>query len=300
MTVIAGHLLVLDDDEDILLSARLLLKRQIKTLSCLNDAAELPEFLAHHMVDVVLLDMNFTLGDNSGRDGFEWLAYLRTHYPQIVVVVMTAYAGVELAVNAIKAGATDFVIKPWSNEKLIATLHSAVALAQARNKNQLLQGENVALRGSLERLSQMQKPACFIGETTSMRELLRKLSLCAPTEANVLILGENGSGKELLAREIHARSKRAGNIFMAIDMGAIPENLFEAELFGYKKGAFTGANENRMGRLVAANGGTLFLDEIANLALHLQVKLLRVLEQRQVTPVGDEKPFALNVRYCRN
>lgn len=296
MTAIAGHLLVLDDDEDILLSARLLLKRQIKTLSCLNNVAELPEFLAHHPVDVVLLDMNFTLGDNSGRDGFEWLAYLQTHYPQIVVVVMTAYAGVELAVNAIKAGATDFVIKPWSNEKLIATLHSALALAQARTNNHLLQSENVALRSSLEHLSQQQKPACFIGETASMRELLRKLNLCAPTEANVLILGENGSGKELLAREIHARSKRAGNIFMAIDMGAIPENLFEAELFGYKKGAFTGANENRMGKLVAANGGTLFLDEIANLALHLQVKLLRVLEQRQVTPVGDEKPVALNVR----
>lgn len=296
MTAIAGHLLVLDDDEDILLSARLLLKRQIKTLSCLSRADELPEFLARHSVDVVLLDMNFTLGDNSSRDGFEWLAYLQTHYPRIVVVVMTAYAGVELAVNAIKAGATDFVIKPWSNEKLIATLHSALALAQARNNNHVLQNENVALRSSLQHLSQIQKPACFIGETDSMRELLRKLSLCAPTEANVLILGENGSGKELLAREIHARSKRAGNIFMAIDMGAIPENLFEAELFGYKKGAFTGANENRMGKLVAANGGTLFLDEIANLALHLQVKLLRVLEQRQVTPVGDEKPVALNVR----
>jgi DNA-binding NtrC family response regulator len=296
MATTAGHLLVLDDDEDILLSARLLLKRQIKTLSCLNDVAELPEFLAHHPVDVVLLDMNFTLGDNSGRDGFEWLSYLQTYYPQIVVVVMTAYAGVELAVNAIKAGATDFVIKPWSNEKLIATLHSALALAQARNNNHLLQSENVALRSSLEHLSQIQKPACFIGETPVMRELLRKLNLCAPTEANVLILGENGSGKELLAREIHARSKRAENIFMAIDMGAIPENLFEAELFGYKKGAFTGANENRMGKLVAANGGTLFLDEIANLALHLQVKLLRVLEQRQVTPVGDEKPVALNVR----
>jgi len=296
MTATAGHLLVLDDDEDILLSARLLLKRQIKTLSCLSSVTELPGFLAHHPVDVVLLDMNFTLGDNSGRDGFEWLAYLQMHYPQIVVVVMTAYAGVELAVNAIKAGATDFVIKPWSNEKLIATLHSALALAQARNNNHLLQSENVALRSSLQHVSQLQKPACFIGETNCMRELLRKLSLCAPTEANILILGENGSGKELLAREIHARSKRSDNIFMAIDMGAIPENLFEAELFGYKKGAFTGANENRMGKLVAANGGTLFLDEIANLALHLQVKLLRVLEQRQVTPVGDEKPVTLNVR----
>lgn len=300
MSSITGHLLVVDDDEDVLLSARLLLKRQIKTLSCLSQAIELPEFLAHHSVDVVLLDMNFTLGDNSGRDGFEWLSYLQTHYPQIVVVVMTAYAGIELAVRAIKAGAADFVIKPWSNEKLINTVEGAFSLALTRASNQE-QEESTALQSSgkfssVQYSSQRTKPACFIGETASMRELLRTLSLCAPTEANVLILGENGSGKELLAREIHARSKRANHIFMAIDMGAISENLFEAELFGYKKGAFTGANENRIGKLVAANGGTLFLDEIANLALHLQVKLLRVLEQRQVTPVGDEKPIVLNVR----
>jgi DNA-binding NtrC family response regulator len=296
MAATAGHLLVLDDDEDVLLSARLLLKRQITKLSCLSKANELPDFLARDSVDVLLLDMNFTLGDNSGRDGFEWLAYVKTHYPQIVVIVMTAYAGVELAVKAIKAGATDFVIKPWSNEKLIATLHSAMTLAQARNNNHFLQDENAVLRSSVQHLSQIQQPKCFIGETDVMRELLRKISLCAPTQANVLILGENGSGKELVAREIHARSTRAGNIFMALDMGAIPENLFEAELFGYKKGAFTGATENRTGKLVAANGGTLFLDEIANLGLHLQVKLLRVLEQRQVTPVGDEKPIALDVR----
>jgi DNA-binding NtrC family response regulator len=289
MSAITGHLLVVDDDEDVLLSARLLLKRQIRTLSCLSQATELPEFLAEHKVDVVLLDMNFTLGDNSGRDGFEWLSYLQTHYPQIVVVVMTAYAGIELAVSAIKAGAADFVIKPWSNEKLVNTVQDAFSLALSRAANRE-PGEHPG------KLKSPQKPACFIGETASMRELLRKVNLCAPTEANVLILGENGSGKELLAREIHVRSKRADHIFMAIDMGAIPENLFEAELFGYKKGAFTGANENRIGKLVAANGGTLFLDEIANLALHLQVKLLRVLEQRQVTPVGDEKPVALDIR----
>ncbi len=296
MSAIAGHLLVVDDDEDVLLSARLLLKRQIKTLSCLSQATELPEFLAHHPVEVVLLDMNFTLGDNSGRDGFEWLNYLQTHHPQIVVVVMTAYAGIELAVKAIKAGAADFVIKPWSNEKLINTVECAFSLALSRASTQEPE-ENYSVKlSSVHHSSQPTISACFIGETASMRELLRKLSLCAPTEANVLILGENGSGKELLAREIHARSKRANHIFMAIDMGAIPENLFEAELFGYKKGAFTGANENRIGKLVAANGGTLFLDEIANLALHLQVKLLRVLEQRQVTPVGDEKPIELNVR----
>jgi DNA-binding NtrC family response regulator len=296
MSAITGHLLVVDDDEDVLLSARLLLKRHITTLSSLSQATELPEFLARHPVDVVLLDMNFTLGDNSGRDGFEWLSYLQTHYPQIVVVVMTAYAGIELAVSAIKAGAADFVIKPWSNEKLINTVKGAFSLALSRVSNQG-QEENHSVKLRLEpHSSQPPTSACFIGETTSMRELLRKVNLCAPTEANVLILGENGSGKELLAREIHTRSKRANDIFMAIDMGAIPENLFEAELFGYKKGAFTGANENRIGKLAAANGGTLFLDEIANLALHLQIKLLRVLEQRQVTPVGDEKPITLDVR----
>jgi DNA-binding NtrC family response regulator len=294
MSAIAGHLLVVDDDEDVLLSARLLLKRHVQTLSCLSQATELPEFLARNPVDVVLLDMNFTLGDNSGRDGFEWLNYLQTHYPQIVVVVMTAYAGIELAVNAIKAGAADFVIKPWSNEKLINTVEGVFSLARSRAAGQQQQKQSGKYDSS--RLSSPKSSPCFIGENAAMRELLRKVNLCAPTEANVLILGENGSGKELLAREIHTRSKRNKHIFMAIDMGAIPENLFEAELFGYKKGAFTGANENRIGKLVAANGGTLFLDEVANLALHLQVKLLRVLEQRQVTPVGDEKSIELNVR----
>ncbi|HEX7762284.1 MAG TPA: sigma 54-interacting transcriptional regulator, partial [Cellvibrio sp.] len=250
MSAITGHLLVVDDDEDVLLSARLLLKRHIKTLSCLSQPAELPEFLAHNSVNVVLLDMNFTLGDNAGHDGFEWLSYLQTHYPQIVVVVMTAYAGIELAVRAIKAGAADFVIKPWSNEKLINTVEGAFLLSLSRASNKE-QEENHSVKLSLvQGSSQSTTSTCFIGETLSMRELLRKVNLCAPTEANVLILGENGSGKELLAREIHARSKRNKHIFMAIDMGAIPENLFEAELFGYKKGAFTGANENRIGKLV--------------------------------------------------
>jgi len=291
MTKIAGHLLVVDDDEDILLSAQLLLKRQFQRVSCLADPAGLPSFLAGQAVDVVLLDMNFTLGDNSGEDGFYWLQQLQQQFPHLVVVLMTAYAGVELAVKAIKAGATDFVIKPWSNEKLIATLHSAFELAQSRKKLSSLSAENSALRDALNA-----KQDYFIGESPLMRELMQKASRCAPTQANVLILGENGSGKELLAREIHAQSARADNIFMAIDMGAIPESLFESELFGHKKGAFTGAQTARVGRLVAANGGTLFLDEIGNLPMHLQVKLLRVLEQRQVIPVGDEKPIPLDVR----
>lgn len=291
MANIAGHLLVVDDDQDILLSAQLLLKRQFKTVSCLANPAGLLTFLAAHSVDVVLLDMNFTLGDNSGDDGFYWLAQIQQQFPQVVVVLMTAYAGVELAVRGIKAGATDFVIKPWSNEKLIATLNAAFELAQSRQKLSSLSAENCALRETLNT-----KQDCFIGESSVMRELMQKAMRCAPTDANVLILGENGSGKELLAREIHAQSARADKVFMAIDMGAISESLFESELFGHKKGAFTGAQTARMGRFVAANGGTLFLDEIANLPMHLQVKLLRVLEQRQVTPVGDEKPIALDVR----
>lgn len=291
MANIDGHLLVVDDDQDILFSTQLLLKRQCKKVSCLADPKELLAFVQMNSVDVVLLDMNFTLGDNSCDDGFYWLEQLQTKFPQIIVVLMTAYAGVELAVKGIKAGATDFVIKPWNNEKLIATLNAAFELAQSRQNISLLSAENRVLRETMNA-----KPDYFIGESAEMRELMQKAMRCAPTQANVLILGENGSGKELLAREIHAQSARADKIFMAIDMGAISESLFEPELFGHKKGAFTGAQTSRMGRFVAANGGTLFLDEIANLPMHLQVKLLRVLEQRQVTPVGDEKPIALDVR----
>lgn len=293
--LLAGHLLVVDDDEDVIAAARLLLKRKVARFSSLNDPQQLPDFLQQHSslhaIDVVLLDMNFVLGENSGNAGLEWLTFIKKHYPDTVVILMTAFAGVELAVNAMKAGATDFVIKPWSNEKLLGTLHAAFSLAHSRRDNRQLNQHNSALRQSIA----ASLPA-FIGETPSMQELLRKINRCAPTEANVLILGENGSGKELVAREIHRRSARAEQVFMALDMGAIPDNLFEAELFGYRKGAFTGAQENRAGRLLAANGGTLFLDEIANLPMHLQVKLLRVLEQRQVTALGDDKPQALNVR----
>lgn len=286
-----GHLLVVDDDEDILIAARLLLKRQFKTLSCLSQPQQLLAFLQENPVDVILLDMNFTLGDNTGDDGLHWLKQVEKKFPHIVVVLMTAYAGIELAVRGIKAGATDFVIKPWSNEKLIATLHAALELAQTRQGNLQLSAENSALRETINA-----RQDYFIGESPPMRELMDKAKRCATTDANILILGENGSGKELLAREIHAQSARADQIFMAIDMGAIAESLFEAELFGHKKGAFTGAQTSRMGRFVAANGGTLFLDEIANLPMHLQVKLLRVLEQRQVTPVGDTQAIALDVR----
>lgn len=286
-----GHILVVDDDQDVLTSAQLLLKRQVQKVTCLSQPDQILALLAREQVDVVLLDMNFSLGEHQGDDGIYWLQQLRQHHPDLVVVLMTAFAGINLAVNAMKAGAMDFVIKPWHNDKLIATLNAAFALAQSRRDNTQLSAENALLRTDLSA-----KNVAFIGESGVMRELIRTAHLCAPTEASVLILGENGSGKELLAREIHARSQRANQLFMAIDMGAIAESLFDAELFGHKKGAFTGAVQARTGRLIAANGGTLFLDEIGNLPMHLQVKLLRVLEQRQVTPVGEEQPIDLDVR----
>jgi DNA-binding NtrC family response regulator len=286
-----GHILVVDDNEDVLISTRLLLKRQAHKVSCLARPEQMFELLALEKIDVVLLDMNFSLGDHTGDAGLYWLTRLRERYPELVVILMTAYAGIDLAVSAIKAGAMDFVIKPWHNDKLLATLNTALSLAQSRHDNQKLSAENSLLRASLT-----PKNHPLIGESAIMRDLIGKAHLCAPTDASVLILGENGSGKELLAREIHARSQRADQIFMAIDMGAIAESLFDAELFGHKKGAFTGALQARTGRLIAANGGTLFLDEIGNLPLHLQVKLLRVLEQRQVTPVGEEQTIDLDVR----
>lgn len=287
-----GHLLVVDDDLDVLASAQLLLKRQFKQVSCLDNPTQMLDFIRTNAVDVVVLDMNYTLGDNSGEDGFFWLAQLQSACPNVVVILMTAYAGVELAVRAMKAGATDFVIKPWENQKFIATLSAAFELSTSRQQVSQLNAENKTLRETINFASH----DFLIGESPIMRELLQKAARCAPTDANVLILGENGSGKELLARQIHAQSSRADKVFMAIDMGALSETLFESELFGHKKGAFTGANNSRVGRFIAANGGTLFLDEIANIPMHLQVKLLRVLEQRQVTPVGDEKSIALDVR----
>lgn len=286
-----GHVLVVDDDEDVLTSARLLLKREINKVTCLSEPGAMLDLLAREQIDVVLLDMNFRLGDHAGADGLFWLTRLRAEHPDLVVVLMTAYAGVDLAVSAMKAGAMDFVIKPWQNDKLKATLNAALELAYSRRSNRQLVAENSLLRASLT-----PQPPPLIGDSPIMRELIRKAHLCAPTDATVLILGENGSGKELLAREIHAHSQRADKLFMAIDMGAVSESLFEAELFGHKKGAFTGAQHARTGRFVAANGGTLFLDEIGNLPMHLQVKLLRVLEQRQVTPVGEEHAIDLDVR----
>jgi DNA-binding NtrC family response regulator len=279
-TVQNKRILVVDDDEDVLISAQLLLKRRVAEVKLLDNPNRLVALLQSESFDLILLDMNFVMGDSSGREGLNWLAKIREAY-STPVVLMTAYAGVELAVKAMKMGAVDFVIKPWSNEKIITSIENALT-----HHPQILSNPSSISNSDSD----------FIGQSPIILELMRKVDRCAPTDANILLLGENGSGKEMLAREIHKKSKRKDQPFMAIDMGAIPENLFESELFGYKKGAFTGAQQDKAGKIVAANGGTLFLDEIGNLPLHLQAKLLRVLEQRQLTPLGDELARSFDVR----
>jgi len=286
-----GHILVVDDDEDILTASRLLLRRQFTNVDVCNDPAQIPELLAANRFDAVLLDMNFGPGESSGVQGLEWLDRILGIDPDLVVVMITAHGGVDTVVEAMKRGATDFVAKPWQNEKVVATLSAAVELHQRRVEANTLKQTNQTL---VEATTRRGDP--IIGTSTEMNEVLSLVSRAAPTDANVMILGENGTGKELIARELHQQSSRSDKVFISIDLGAVSESLFESELFGHKKGAFTGAATDRLGRFQAADGGTLFLDEIGNLALHLQTKLLSVLEQRIVTPVGSDKGQEVDVR----
>ena len=285
----SGTILIVDDDEDILTAGRLLLRREFADVLTVTDPRQLPDLLARHEIDVVLLDMNFGPGESSGEQGLHWLGRILEIDPQAIVVMITAHGGVNTAVEAMKRGATDFVAKPWQNEKVVATVSAALKLRRSREETESLREANRALMqdGSAPRI---------MGESADIQDLLDVVRRAAPTDANVLILGENGSGKELFARELHRLSLRAGKVFLTIDMGAISESLFESELFGHRKGAFTGADDDRVGRILAANGGTLFLDEIGNLPLHQQAKLLHVLEQREVTPVGSDRAHPFDVR----
>lgn len=286
-----GRILIVDDDEDILTAGRLLLRRHFDDVETLADPTGIPERLAQADFDAVLLDMNFGPGESSGRQGLEWLARILEIEPNLAVVMITAHGGIDTAVEAMKHGAVDFVAKPWQNEKVVATLSAAVELHQRRVETESLKSVN-RLLGQPDR----SENSPIIGSSAALTDVLSLVQRAAPTDANVLILGENGTGKELIARELHRQSQRAGRSFLAVDMGSISESLFESELFGHRKGAFTGANEDRAGRFQAADGGTLFLDEIGNLPLHLQPKLLTALEQRRVTPVGTDRAQAVDVR----
>jgi DNA-binding NtrC family response regulator len=283
-----GNILIVDDDEDILTAGRILLRRRFAEIVCCQRPDDIPDLLDQHNFDAVLLDMNFGPGESSGQQGLDWLRRILEIDPLMVVVMITAHGSVDTVVDAMRLGATDFVAKPWENEKVVATMSSAVELHRSRVEAESFRDANRALAESAG--------STIVHESVEMREVLSLVSRAAPTEVNVLILGENGTGKELIARELHRQSSRSDRVFLSVDMGSIAESLFESELFGHRKGAFTGANDDRLGRFQAANGGTLFLDEVGNLPLHLQAKLLGALEQRKVTPVGSDKAQEIDVR----
>ena len=285
-----GTALIVDDDADVALSARLLLRPVFDRVVVAHDPAAIPALMTQHAPDVVLLDMNFARGQSSGAEGFRALEAIRAADPDVVVVIITAYGGVNIAVEAMKRGATDFVTKPWDNERLVATVKTASALRASRREAMTAQ----------QKVTEIAAPARgespLLGNSAAMRGIMALIDRVAPTDANVLVLGENGTGKELIARELHARSRRADKPFLSVDLGAVAETLFDSELFGHAKGAFTDARADRIGRFQAADGGTIFLDEIGNLPLHLQPKLLTALEQRRVTPVGSNRDVPFDVR----
>ena len=285
-----ARILVVDDDEDILHAARLLLKRHFASVQTLSDPSQLATLVRRNAFDVLLLDMNFTIGADQGAEGLARLSEVLAIDPLAVVVMVTAHSDVELAVEAMKKGAADFVTKPWENERLLATLMAALNLRRSRLEAAELRQRNRGLAAATHVESGM------IGTSSAMQKIAAAIRRTAPTDANVLILGENGTGKELAAREIHRASRRAGEVFLRVDLGALSPQLFESELFGHRRGAFTDAKQDRTGFFRAATGGTLFLDEIGNVPLHLQSKLLTALERREVVPVGAEKPEPIDVR----
>jgi len=286
-----GKILVVDDQKSILVALQLLLQDEFDEVITLSNPNCLLSTLENHAIDVVVLDMNFSAGVNTGNEGIYWLTKIVEHDPKLSIILLTAYGDVELAVKAIKLGAVDFVLKPWDNRKLITTIQTAIQLRQSKQKIDRLEGEKQSLTQVLNR-SETQ----MIGRSKVMLNLNRIIQKVAATDVNVLILGENGTGKELIAREIHAQSARREAALITVDMGAVSESLFESELFGHVKGAFTDAKADKPGRFELASGGTLFLDEIGNLSLPMQAKLLSVLQTRQLIRLGDNQIREIDIR----
>lgn len=287
----SGKILIVDDNEDLLRAARMFLKRHFMQVDIEKNPESIPTLLNNEQYDVILLDMNFTKDVSSGHEGFLWLENILDIDPSAVVVLITAYGDVQMAVKAIKEGATDFVLKPWENEKLLATIFSAMRLRETK-----LEVVNLKSRQQLLSADADNKFQDIIGNSLTMQQVFKTIERVATTDANVLILGENGTGKEVIARSLHRNSLRSEEAFIGVDMGAISETLFESELFGHMKGSFTDAKEDRPGRFEVAHKGTLFLDEIGNLSLPLQAKLLSVLQSRKVTRVGSNKAKDVDIR----
>lgn len=287
-----ARILAIDDNREILLSLRIVLGKHFSEVKCYSEpSSEAERDISQSNYHVVLLDMNFSPGSTSGEEGLNFLKRIKEIDPSVAVVMMTAYGDIDLAVNAMKLGACDFVVKPWDNKKLIATVSSALNLTISKREINTLKESQRVMSSSAD-----QPFLNMIGNSEAMQKVYNTIEKVASTDANVLILGENGTGKELVARAIHRMSERADKLFVAVDMGSIAETLFESELFGHTKGAFTDAKEERPGRFEVANGGSIFLDEIANIPITLQAKLLTVLQTRKVTRVGSCNPKNVDVR----
>ena len=277
-------ILIVDDDQDVLTALRILLKPRCKEVIIEANPERILSILERQPVDVLLLDMNFKSSLHTGNEGIYWLSRVKEKYPQIQVIMITAYGSVDLAVKSLKQGATDFVIKPFQNDQFLETINLAIEDKPAKDK------------GRPKQILRDRDELQIVGESPIMQELFLKIEKIAPTDANILILGENGTGKDLIARAIHERSLRNRAPFVKVDVGALTDSLFESELFGHKKGAFTDAREDRLGRFLTAEGGTLFLDEIGNITLQQQAKLLTVLQNRRVTPLGSDQSTAIDIR----
>lgn len=286
-----GSIVVVDDNKNVLSTLRILLSNYLKNVYLLSSPNSLLTTVREKEPDIILLDMNYSAGINTGNEGLFWLSEVKKVAPETPVVLFTAYADVDLAVRALKEGATDFVVKPWDNAKLIATLQAAYALSQSRREVKKLREKQDVLNTELTK----EEDICW-GKSPIMQELLSIIKKVAPTDANVLITGENGTGKEIIAKAIHKYSARNKETMVSVDMGAITDSLFESELFGHVKGAFTDARVDRAGKFEAADKGSLFLDELGNLDIALQAKLLTALQSRRVVRVGSNKPISIDVR----
>lgn len=286
-----GKLLIVDDNRNVLKALQIFLQYEFEVLRCISNPNQIPSEFQKIAFDVVLLDMNFTAGINTGNEGFYWLNEIKKISHKAEVVMFTAYGDVEQAVRAVKEGAADFVLKPWDNEKMTVTLKAAFRLSEAKKELTDLKNKQIGLKQQLNRRKEM-----IVGTSAAMHKIMELVNKIAETDANVLITGENGTGKEIIATEIHRLSNRKDELMVTVDMGSIPETLFESELFGHRKGAFTDAIEDRTGKFELANNGSLFLDEIGNLSFNMQSKLLVALQNRQITPVGSTKIIPIDIR----
>ena len=278
-----ASILVIDDDPDVLTAVRLLLKNEVKEVITEKNPENIPALISSRKFDIIMLDMNFKSSINTGNEGIFWLKKITASGSSAMIVMITAYGDIDLAVRSVKEGAADFIVKPWQNEKLIDSIKEIL-----KGKNSLKERITVFNKGN--QVTELE------GESEVMKDVFYKVEKIAPTDANILVLGENGTGKDLIAKAIHEQSLRANKPFVKVDVGALTESLFESELFGHKKGAFTGAQEDRPGRFEAANGGTLFLDEIGNISLQQQSKLLTVLQNRQINRLGSNEFINIDIR----